>query len=98
MPRRTRRGYIGSNWVDDRTKQLPLSRETGRHRKEKEGCEKEICESVCMGDHCPDYCNAIVCPPGNSNANCSVACDDTTYYTCASTASALVALAFMILN
>lgn len=38
MPRRTRHGYIGSNWVDDRTKQLPLSRETGRHRREKEGC------------------------------------------------------------
>lgn len=39
MPRRTRRGYIGSNWADDSTKQLPLSREKGRHRGDRQGCQ-----------------------------------------------------------
>lgn len=34
MVRRTRHGYVGSNWGSDRTKLLPLSREPGRHRSE----------------------------------------------------------------
>lgn len=37
MPRRTRHGYVGSNWGSDRTQILPLSREHGRHRSES-GC------------------------------------------------------------
>lgn len=38
MPRRTRRGYVGSNWGNDDTTWLPVAHTKGRRRKPREGC------------------------------------------------------------